>query len=128
MNHDGEVTQSSPDAAALDVVVTDNHAAHRYEAHIDGELVGLTTYSLVDDRVVFTHAEVYPKWEGKGVGGELARGALDDVVAQGKWITPKCPFIVDFVRHHPTYLDHVDERHRAELAAGVEGSTDPDGK
>jgi len=129
VNHHGDVTQSSAGTPAPpDVVVTDNRAAHRYEAHVDGELVGLTTYLLVDERVVFNHAEVYPKWEGHGVGSALARGALDDVVAQGKWITPKCPFIVDFVRQHPAYLEHVDERHRTEFVLGADGSTNLEGK
>jgi uncharacterized protein len=100
---------------APDVVVTNNAAAGRYEAHVAGELAGLTTYRLRDDRVVFTHAEVYPQWEGHGVGSALARGALDDVVAHGKLITPLCPFIVNYVRRHPAYLKHVDPAHRAAL-------------
>jgi predicted GNAT family acetyltransferase len=128
VNHHGRMTHGSAEPPALDVVVTDNHAAHRYEAHIDGELVGLTTYLLIDDRVVFTHAEVYPKWEGHGVGSSLARGALDDVVTQGKLITPKCPFIVDYVRQHPAYLEHVDEHHRAALAADVDSPAGSEGR
>ncbi|HEX3825261.1 MAG TPA: GNAT family N-acetyltransferase [Mycobacteriales bacterium] len=115
------MTHTSPGGAALDVVVTNKETASRYEAHIDGELAGLTTYRLVDDRVVFTHAEVYPRWEGQGVGSALARGALDDVIAQGKQITPVCPFILDFVGRHPEYLEHVDEHHRAEIGSRPTG-------
>jgi uncharacterized protein len=105
------------DDAALDVAVTNNESAGRYEAHVDGVLAGFTTYRNRDNRVVFTHAEVYPRWEGQGVGSALARGALDDVVARGKVITPLCPFIVDYVIRHPSYLEHVDEPHREELTA-----------
>jgi predicted GNAT family acetyltransferase len=118
------MTETSHDDTALDVVVTNKETASRYEAHIDGALAGLTTYRLVGDRVVFTHAEVYPRWEGQGVGSALARGALDDVVAHGKQITPLCPFIVDYIRQHPAYLDHVDAAHRAD----VENSTADEGK
>jgi predicted GNAT family acetyltransferase len=102
--------------APLNVVVTNDKAALKYDAHIDGALAGFTNYLLHGDRVVFTHAEVYPRWEGQGVGSALARGALDDVIAQGKLITPVCPFIVSFVRRNPSYLEHVDTEHRRELA------------
>jgi uncharacterized protein len=99
------------------VVVTNDKAALKYDAHIEGQLAGFTNYLLHGDRVVFTHAEVYPRWEGQGVGSALARDALDDVIAQGKIITPLCPFIVSFVRRNPSYLEHVDEEHRREFAA-----------
>jgi predicted GNAT family acetyltransferase len=115
LTHHGVMTQTPTDAGEPDLVVTNNAAARRYEVHVGGELAGLTTYLLDDNRVVFTHAEVYPRWEGKGVGSALAKAALDDVIAQGKLITPKCPFIVDYVRRHPSYLEHVDERHRRDL-------------
>jgi uncharacterized protein len=119
-----DMTDPAGDGEALDVVVSNNEAARRYEVHIGAELAGLTTYLLVDDRVVFTHAEVYPRWEGKGVGTALARGALDDVIASGKLITPKCPFIVDFVRHHPPYVEHVDPAHRHEFEAVAPGGSE----
>jgi hypothetical protein len=115
------MTQTSHEGAGLDVIVTNKETASRYEAHIDGELAGLTTYRLVGDHVVFTHAEVYPRWEGQGVGSALAKGALDDVIAHGKQITPLCPFIVDFVRRHPEYVEHVDEHHRADFESQPTG-------
>jgi predicted GNAT family acetyltransferase len=119
-----DMTDPTGDDDALDVVVTNNEAARRYEVHIGATLAGLTTYLLDDERVVFTHAEVYPQWEGKGVGTALARGALDDVIARGKLITPKCPFIVDFVRRHPSYVAHVDPVHRHEFEAVAPDSSE----
>jgi predicted GNAT family acetyltransferase len=121
VTHHGGVTDDVVQGEASEVVVSDNKAARRYEAHVDGQLAGLTTYLLDEDRVVFTHAEVYPRWEGKGVGSALAKAALDDVVAQGKLITPKCPFIISYVQHHPAYLAHVDEKHRQMLEASSTG-------
>ena len=99
-------------------IVTNNAAASRYEVRVDGELAGLTTYRLVEQRVVFTHAEVFPQFEGHGVGSALARAALDDVIAQEKVITPQCPFIVDFIRRHPSYLEYVDPMHRQRISEG----------
>jgi uncharacterized protein len=107
--------------AAPTVVVSNNEAEQRYEAHVDGQLAGLTTYRLGHDRVIFTHAEVSPQWEGHGVGSALARGALDDVIAQGKLITPLCPFVVEYVVRHPDYLQHVDPAHRGALEERTAG-------
>jgi hypothetical protein len=106
-----------PDSSSPAVDVTNNKAALRYEAHVDGELAGFTTYQLHGDRVAFNHAEVFARWEGQGVGGKLARGALDDAIAHGKQITPLCPFIVRFVQRNPSYLEHVDPEHRHALEA-----------
>jgi hypothetical protein len=113
------MTQPISDDSDPDVVVSNNEAARQYEVHIDGELAGLTTYVVQDGRVAFRHAEVYPKWEGRGVGSTLAREALDDTIARGMIITPLCPFIVDYIRRHPSYLPHVDEVHRQEIEAMI---------
>jgi predicted GNAT family acetyltransferase len=91
---------------APDVVVKDNDAAKQYEAHIGDELAGLTTYRRDSDTIVFLHAEVYPKWEGQGVGSQLARGALDDAVSKDLTVTPQCPFIADYISRHPSYLQY----------------------
>jgi predicted GNAT family acetyltransferase len=54
---------------------------------------------------VFVHTEVEDKFEGHGVGGALARGALDDVRARGFKVTPLCPFIAGWMKKHPEYED-----------------------
>lgn len=117
---------SAPQHATPSVTVTNNEAANRYEVAVDGVTAGVLTYLVHDDRVAFNHAEVYPRFEGQGVGSELAKSALDDVVAQGKTITPLCPFIVNFVSHHPSYLTHVDEEHRQEIEAMIATAPDDD--
>jgi hypothetical protein len=113
------MTEATKDDSDLDVTVTNNEAASQYEIHINGELAGLTTYRRDDDRVVFRHAEVYPKWEGRGVGSELARGALDDVVSEGRTIVPQCPFIADYIARNPSYLSQVEESDRQEIEATI---------
>jgi uncharacterized protein len=91
-----------------DVVTSHHPDAHRYEAHIDGELAGFAEYQLTDRLVVFTHTEVDGKFEGKGVGSALARFALDDVRASGtRKVLPLCPFIKSWIGHHPDYADLV---------------------
>ena len=91
-----------------DVVTSKNPEASRYEAHIDGDLAGFAAYDLTDKLVVFTHTEVEDRFEGRGVGGTLARFALDDVRASGtRKVLPLCPFIKGWIAKHPDYADLV---------------------
>jgi predicted GNAT family acetyltransferase len=91
-----------------DVVVTDNPDEHRYEARCDGELAGIAEYQLTDELIVFTHTEVFDAFEGRGVGGALARTALDAVRAEGtRKVMPLCPFIKRWIERHPDYRDLV---------------------
>jgi predicted GNAT family acetyltransferase len=121
---DGAVTspQSPPSGQAeLDVVITDNAEAHQYEARVGAELAAIAQYRLRDDRVVFVHTEVFPRWKSKGIASRLVRAALDDVVARGLMITPLCPFVSGYLRRHPQYLPRVDEAHRHALEGTAAG-------
>ena len=91
-----------------DVVVSDNPAEQRYEAHVDGELAGFAEYQLTDELIVFTHTKVFDAFEGRGVGGAIARSALDDVRARGgRKVMPLCPFIKAWIGQHRDYVDLV---------------------
>jgi uncharacterized protein len=83
--------------------ITDNAAKSRYEIRLDGDLAGFAEYERAEDAVVFTHTEVDPAFEGKGLGGSLARGALDDVRERGLSVVPLCPFIKKWIDKHPDY-------------------------
>ncbi|SNS40060.1 hypothetical protein SAMN05443665_1003245 [Actinomadura meyerae] len=87
--------------------VTDNPGQSRYEITVDGELAGFVEYERGEGSVVFIHTEVDPAFEGKGIGGALARGALDDVRAKGQSVVPLCPFIKKWIGKHPDYQDLV---------------------
>ncbi len=89
-----------------DIRVTDNTEASRYEVTVDGAVAGFAAYRLHGDRIVFTHTEVDDAYEGQGLGGALARGALDDVRARGEYrVTALCPFISAWIERHPSYQD-----------------------
>ncbi|HYI25962.1 MAG TPA: GNAT family N-acetyltransferase [Thermomicrobiales bacterium] len=91
--------------------IVDNREQDRYEARIDGDLVGFAEYKLTPDLVVFTHTEVEPRCEGKGVGSALAKFALDDTRDQGiRKVLPLCPFIKAWIARNPTYIDLVFSR------------------
>lgn len=97
-----------------DLDLKNNTDAHQYEAWSDGELAGFAAYKLADDRITFTHTVVEPAFEGKGVGSQLARFALDDVRADGsRSVVPRCPFIKAWIGKHPDYADLVHGAHES---------------
>ena len=54
---------------------------------------------------MFDHTEIDDAYEGQGLGGQLARGALDDVRAQGLKVVAECPFIKAWIAKHEDYQD-----------------------
>jgi predicted GNAT family acetyltransferase len=86
------------------VNVRHNEAQSRYELDTEHGLA-LAVYSVRGDTAVFTHTEVPPEDEGKGLASELVRAALDDTRRRGRKIVPACSFVVAFVRRHPEYDD-----------------------
>jgi uncharacterized protein len=99
-----------------EIRVVDNPAAGRYEAIVGADVAGYTEYERKGNVVVFVHTVVEPAFEGKGVGGRLAAGALDDVRAHGLTVIPRCPFIAGYIERHPAYHDLV-----ASGASGASG-------
>jgi uncharacterized protein len=94
------------------MVFRDNPDELRYELLVDGEVVGELRYRLRPDAVALIHTEVSEAFEGRGYGGKLVEGALDDLRARGLKIVPICPFVRAYVQRHPVYGDLVVERAR----------------
>lgn len=92
-------------ASAAELRIVDVPAAQRYEARFGDAVVGFSEYRRVRDRVIFLHTEVDPAFEGRGFGGRLAAGALDDIRARGLAFTAKCPFISAYLERHREYED-----------------------
>ncbi|HEX7444673.1 MAG TPA: GNAT family N-acetyltransferase [Acidimicrobiales bacterium] len=90
-----------------DVVVARNSEANRYEIRVGAALAGFAAYRPGVDRLVFTHTEIDPAFEGRGLGSRLATEALDDVRRRGLKLVPQCPFIRAFIDQHPAYADLV---------------------
>jgi uncharacterized protein len=85
--------------------VVHNRDESRYEIHVDGERAGLTHYRVTPEALVFDHTEIDDAYEGHGLGGQLARGALDDVRANGQRVIAECPFIKGWIAQHEDYQD-----------------------
>jgi uncharacterized protein len=89
------------------VTVADRPNELHYEIEVDGEVAGFLMYRLEPGVIELVHTDVAPKWEGKGVGGALVKGALDDVRARGLKMRPFCPFVRAYIKRHPEYQDLV---------------------
>ena len=87
------------------IAVDDVPERSRYVIQVDGQAAGFAAYRLRGDRIVFTHTEVDPAFEGQGIGSALARAALDDVRRRGLAVVLVCPFLTAYVQRHPEYAD-----------------------
>jgi hypothetical protein len=89
------------------LTINKNLERQRYEAFADGMLVGYAIYKMLGDSVAITHTEVLREHEGKGIGSYIAREALADARAQGKYVVPQCSFIAAYLRKHREDADLV---------------------
>ena len=87
----------------MDIVVVDNPAHSRFEIQVDGQVAGFASYRLAPGRIVFTHTEIDPVYEGRGLGSKLAAGALDAARSRSLLVDAQCPFIAAYLKRHPEY-------------------------
>jgi predicted GNAT family acetyltransferase len=85
------------------LTIIDRPEARRFEAHLGDELAGFLEYRLAGTRRILIHTEVLPAFGGRGIGAALARHALDEALAAGTRVTPKCPFVRAWLERHPEY-------------------------
>ena len=97
----------------MNVEVRNNATEYRYELWADGELAGYTQYALRRGRIAFLHTEIYESYEG--LGGRLAREALDDARARGLVVVLYCPFIAGYIERH---LDEYHDLVAPEMLSG----------
>lgn len=93
----------------MDAVVI-AHAAERsrFEIHLGQEVIGRSYYRAEPGRRVFTHTEVEPDYQGKGLATQLIEHALADTRSAGLRIVAKCPTVAAYVAKHPEFNDLVD--------------------
>lgn len=84
--------------------VRDNADQNRFELEVDGH-VAFSVYRHTKGVVTFVHTEVPPELEGRGVGSQLAKGALEMVRARGEKVIANCPFIAAYIKKHAEFQD-----------------------
>ena len=93
----------------------DDQTAGRLEMLVGGRRAGYVAYRRRPGAIAFTHTEIEPEFEGKGLGGTLVREALSRARAEGLAVLPFCPFVRSYIESHPDQLDLVPERRREEF-------------
>jgi predicted GNAT family acetyltransferase len=91
----------------MSTTVADVPERSRFEISMDGALAGFVVYRLAPGRITLVHTEIDDAYAGQGLGGTLARAALDNVRARGLAVRPDCPFIAGWIAKHPDYADLV---------------------
>ena len=97
----------STEAEHAELSILDDAERSRFEAWLGGELAGVLTYRRSADVTELPHTKVAERFEGRGIGGLLAKAALDDARERGSRVDPVCPFIAAYIRKNPEYADLV---------------------
>ena len=97
------MTDSAPTLA-----IRDNPERHRFEADLGDGSFAIAEYTLPAGKIVFTHTEVPPAHEGKGIGSALIRYALGEARKRGLKVVPICPFFAAYMQKHTEVQDLLD--------------------
>lgn len=89
------------------IVVAEAPERERFEVSVDGELAGFLDYRSRRGLLALVHTEVDERFGGRGLGGKLARFAIDKAGAEDLAVLPFCPFVNDWIKRHPEYADLV---------------------
>ena len=84
----------------MDIDIAHIPDRHRFEAVVDGERV-LLEYRLEAGVMTLTHTEVAESLEGRGIGGELVRAALEHARTTGLKVRPTCSYARAWMDRHP---------------------------
>jgi predicted GNAT family acetyltransferase len=103
-----------PDAASP-YAIRDNVEKHRFEIDLGDGNFAIADYVLHPGKIMFTHTEVPPAHQGKGLGTALVKFALASARERGLKVVPICPFFAAYFRKHPEEQDLLDPAYRKVL-------------
>ena len=86
--------------------IVDNEERKRYEFQLSDH-APFIEYIKAQDKIYLTHTEVPKELEGKGIGTELVKQALEDIKAKDLTLVPLCPFVAMYIKRHPEWKELV---------------------
>ena len=99
--------------------IRDNQHRQRFEADLGDGSFAIAEYKLEPAKIIFTHTEVPPEHEGKGIGSALIRFALRSARERKVHVVPICPFFAEYIRKHEEVQDLLDPEWREKLGLGA---------
>lgn len=103
-----------PDPIAHEV--HDNPEKRRFEIDLGEGSFAFAEYTLPAGKIMFTHTEVPPEHEGKGLGTLLIRIALASARERELQVIPICPFFAAYIKKHAEEQDLLDPAWRKILS------------
>ncbi|WP_420642811.1 GNAT family N-acetyltransferase [Candidatus Leptofilum sp.] len=84
------------------LAVRNNETEKRFEVEVNGQMA-LLEYIRAGQNITYTHTEVPVALKGMGIGGKLARHALEFARDNDLKVIPICPFVTSYLRTHPEF-------------------------
>lgn len=84
----------------MNIEVVHQPEQRRFSSDVEGH-PALIEYRIEHGVMTLTHTKVAPDIEGRGIGGELVRAALDHAREQGLTVRPTCSFARAWMDRHP---------------------------
>jgi uncharacterized protein len=100
------------------LTIRDNPDRRRFEADLGDGSIAIAEYNLLTGKIMFTHTEVPPEHEGRGIGTALIRYSLDDARKRGLQVIPICPFFAAYMQRHSDVQDLLDPAWRKKFGLG----------
>ena len=97
------------------LTVRDNPERHRFEIDLGDGSLAIAEYTLPEGKILFTHTEVPPTHEGKGIGTMLIKAGLAAARARGLKVIPICPFFARYIGEHAEEQDLLEPSYRKGL-------------
>lgn len=95
--------------------IRDNSDRHRFEIDLGDGTFAIAEYTLPAGKIMFTHTEVPPAHEGRGIGRALIEHGLASARERGLKVIPICPFFAAYMKKHPEVQDLLDPAYRKTL-------------
>jgi uncharacterized protein len=99
----------------LQLTISDRPDGNRFEAQLDGQVVGWQPYRRYQGHIVLLATEVAEAWRERGISSALIDGVLELVRGAKATVVPRCKVTADYILRHPEHEDLVPEHYRSLL-------------